>query len=94
MIHLKDFTCKALGGGPAYDLIDVNGNPVKVPTREENDFRLQPLGQGRQNFPEILHACEKSGTRIVIVEQDHVYDGMTELEAARISREYLKTLGV
>ncbi|MBQ9736378.1 MAG: sugar phosphate isomerase/epimerase [Clostridia bacterium] len=90
IVHLKDFNCKQLAGGPAYDLIDENGNPMKVPTREDNAFRLYPLGQGRQNFAEILKACDESGTEIVIVEQDHVYDGMTEIEAATISRNYLK----
>ena len=95
IVHLKDFNCKALGGGPAYALIDNDGNPVDVPSHEDNCFRFSPLGGGRQNFAKILEACEESGTEIVIVEQDAVYDGMTELEAAKISREYLKnTFGI
>ncbi len=53
------------------------------------------VGVGRQDFASILAACEDSGTEIVIVEQDEVYDGMTELEAAKISRDYLKnTFGI
>ena len=91
LVHLKDFTCKSLGGGPAYALIDENGNAMDAPAAEDNGFRFSPLGGGRQNFAEILSACEQAGTEIVIVEQDEVYDGMTELEAARVSREYLKT---
>lgn len=89
VVHLKDFTCKRLGGGPTYDLIDANGKPMKA-SREDNGFRFAPLGQGRQNFDEILRACEESGTETVIVEQDKTYDGMTELEAAKLSRDFLK----
>ena len=91
IVHLKDFNCKELGGGPAYALIDADGNPMDVPSQADNAFRFMPLGTGRQDFAKILTACEESGTEIVIVEQDEVYDGMTELEAAKISRDYLKS---
>ena len=89
IVHLKDFNCKALGGGPVYDLIDKDGKSKAAPSREENGFAFAPLGRGRQNFAEILAACEECGTEIVIVEQDQVYD-LTELEAAKISRDYLR----
>ena len=50
---------------------------------------------GIQDFGKILEACEKSGTETVIVEQDKTYGGMTELEAAKIARDYLKnTFGI
>lgn len=90
LVHLKDFVCKALGGGPVYDLIDKDGKAMKKPTKEENAFEFCPLGRGRQDFASILAACEESGTEYVIVEQDKVYHGMTELEAAKISRDYLR----
>lgn len=94
VVHLKDFVCKRLAGGPTYDLIDKDGKPIKT-TREDNEFKFTPLGQGRQNFEAILNACEECGTEYVIVEQDKVYDGMTELEAAKLSRDYLKnTFGI
>ena len=89
IVHLKDFVCKELGGGPAYDLIDNSGKGLGKKSREDNGFRFAPLGQGRQNFAEILEACEQSGTEIVIVEQDQTYD-LPELEAAKISRDYLR----
>ena len=89
IVHLKDFVCERLGGGPAYDLIDKDGKPMKA-TKEDNKFEFRPLGQGRQNFAEILAACEECGTEVVIVEQDKTYGGMSELEAAKIAREYLR----
>jgi len=90
VVHLKDFVCKNLGGGPVYDLIDNSGKTLGTTSREENGFEFRPLGMGIQNFAEILKACEECGTETVIVEQDKTYDGMTELEAAKIARDYLK----
>ena len=89
IVHLKDFVCRELGGGPAYDLIDSSGKGLGKKSKEDNGFLFRPLGMGRQNFAEILEACEDSGTELVIVEQDQTYE-LSELEAARISREYLK----
>ena len=48
---------------------------------------------GMQDFPAILAAAEKAGTEYVIVEQDESKD-MPSLEAAKISRQYLKSLGI
>ncbi len=90
IVHLKDFVCENLAGGPVYDLIDASGNDSgKKKSKEESGFKFCPLGKGRQNFEEILSACEACGTQTVIVEQDQSYD-ISELEAARISREYLR----
>lgn len=95
IVHLKDFVCKNFAAGPAYALIDADGNEnAKSVTREENGFEFRPLGKGMQDFASILAACEESGTETVIVEQDQTYE-LSELEAARISREYLKnTFGI
>ncbi len=90
LLHLKDFVCKQLGGGPVYDLIGEDGKPMKKPTREDNGFEFRPLGQGRQDFASILAAAEEAGVELVIVEQDKTYGGMSELEAAKISRDYLR----
>ncbi len=90
LVHLKDFVAKRLGGGPVYDLIGASGEQAKKASNEENDFEFRPLGKGIQDFSPILKACEECGCDTVIVEQDETYGGMSELEAARISREYLK----
>ena len=95
VVHLKDFTCNNLAGGPVYALIDNSGKEQEKDNKEENNFEFRPLGMGMQNFAKILEACEKSGTETVIVEQDRTYGGMTELEAAKIARDYLKnTFGI
>ncbi len=92
ILHLKDFTCKKLASGPAYALIDADGNPIAPDTKEDNQFRFTPLGEGMQDFPAILTAAEEAGTEYIIVEQDETYE-IPSLEAAKRSREYLKTLG-
>lgn len=89
VVHLKDFVCKKLGNGPVYDLIgDKNGAQ-----REDNGFEFRPVGSGVQDFPSILEAAEKSGTEIVIVEQDE-FCGIEPLDGVKKSREYLKSLGI
>ena len=90
VVHLKDFVCKNLGGGPVYDLIDNSGKDSGKPSREDNGFEFRPLGMCIKYFEKILEACEECGTEYVIVEQDKTYDGMSELEAAKIARDYLK----
>lgn len=92
VIHLKDFVCKNLGSGPVYGLIDEAGNEKKS-SREDNGFEYRPLGLGIQNIPEILKAAEKAGATYLVVEQDESVDRPT-MEAAKISRDYLKTLGL
>ena len=93
ILHLKDFTCKKLASGPAYALIDKDGNPIPPASREDNGFLFRPLGQGMQDFGAILAAAEEAGTEYVIVEQDQTYE-IPSLEAAKISREYLRTIGL
>ena len=92
IVHLKDFVCKNLGGGPVYALIDKDGKEKKS-SREENGFEFRPIGYGIQNIPAILEASEKAGAEIVIVEQDQSVD-RPPMEAAKLSREYLKSLGL
>lgn len=94
IVHLKDFTSSRLNGGPVYALIDDKGNAGETEQAEAaNDFRFQPLGMGLQDFPAILAAAEDAGSSTVVVEQDDSPD-RPSLEAARISREYLKALGL
>ncbi len=93
VLHLKDFECEKLGAGPVYALIGNSGEEQEKPSKEETGFRFRPVGCGIQNFDEILAAAEETGVEYVIVEQDDSYDTPT-LETAKMSREYLRTLGL
>ena len=92
-LHLKDLTCKKLASGPVYALIDDSGKASEPVSKEDNGFAFRPLGMGMQDFPAILAAAEYAGTEYVIVEQDLSND-MPPLEAAKLSREYLRSLGI
>lgn len=92
IVHLKDFTCKAFAGGPVYALIDDSGKEGKKASREENGFMFKPVGSGIQDFPSIMSAAEKAGAEYVIVEQDQSEE-RPALEAAEMSRKYLKSIG-
>ena len=90
IIHLKDFFCKKLGGGPVYALIDSKGGEAtKASTKEDNGFEYRPLGMGMQDFDSIIAACEDVDAKYLVVEQDDTV-GRTELEAVEISRKFLK----
>lgn len=91
VVHLKDFTCKRFAGGPAYALIDENGKEIET-TKEDNGFAFRPVGMGLQDFPAILKAAEKAGATYAIVEQDASLD-RPPMEAVKLSREYLKSIG-
>ena len=92
IVHLKDFTCKNVNAGPAYALIDENGNEIKGVSREDNEFMFKALGTGMQDFKAILEACEASGTEYIFYEQDQAPE-RPAIESAKMSREFLKTLG-
>lgn len=59
---------------------------------EGEEKRFAPVGTGLLDFAAILAVAEKHGTRWGVVEQDQCYD-TPPLEAIKISRENLKTLG-
>ena len=87
VVHLKDFYKE---GAPAnmYELIGIETEKKA----ETGLFEFRPVGYGMQDFPPILEASVESGAKWVIVEQDSS-NGRTPLEAIKLSREYLKSLG-
>ncbi len=91
VLHLKDFVCKNHGGA-VYALIDKDGKEQKPSSMEENGFKFMPVGSGVQDFKSILEAAEKAGTEYIIVEQDASED-RPPMEAVKMSRDYLRTLG-
>ena len=87
LLHLKDFVgCQSEN---MYALIGIDENQKKDTIGE---FEFRPVGSGLQDFPAILRAAEESGTKWVIVEQDRPCLGLTSLECAKASIDYLKTL--
>lgn len=87
VVHLKDFW-----GEKAEDMYELIGIEKKAPTRPAN-FEFRPIGSGKQDFPAILKAAEKAGSKWIVVEQDSPSMGLTPMECAAKSREYLKSIG-
>ena len=72
-----------------YALIGVKEEETE---KEEAVFEFRPVGAGLQDMPSILDASKKAGAGWVVVEQDEPSLGMSRLECAEMSINYLKTL--
>ena len=86
VVHLKDF--KGQKTANMYELIGID----KKADAAAEKFAFRPVGYGVQNFPAILEATIAAGAEYVIVEQDRS-DDCSSMEAAKKSRDYLRTLG-
>ena len=93
VVHLKDFTMGTdAQGKDLYALIDNSGKDNKTATVDRSAFDFRPLGMGVQDIPAILKAAGDVGSLWVVVEQDRSTE-RPPMEAVKISRNYLKTLG-
>ena len=72
-----------------YELIGIDKKATAEPTK----FEFRPVGSGKQDFPAILEASKKAGATWVVVEQDQATMGLSPMESAAKSREYLKSIG-
>ena len=87
VVHLKDFVGEK--SAHMYELIGIKSeNAGKQPEA----FAFRPVGYGKQDFPAILAAAKDAGAEWVVVEQDSPTMGLTELESAEKSIQYLKSL--
>ncbi len=86
VVHLKDFI-----GSKSQNMYALIGTD-SAKMEDSTAFEFRPVGQGKQDFPAILKASVESGANYVVVEQDNTYDTPC-LEAAKQSRDYLKSLG-
>ena len=93
VVHLKDFVMLGMKPTKRNVLIDSEGKGDSTAEGEEGGFDFRPVGYGVQDFPAILEASSDAGAKYVVVEQDHSTQ-RSSMEAARLSREYLYTLGL
>jgi sugar phosphate isomerase/epimerase len=82
-INPNEYMRKYEGRLPVVHLKDFNG---------ATPFEFRAVGEGVQDFPSILEQAIKGGSKWVVVEQDS-HTEHTALEDARISRDYLTSLG-
>ncbi len=92
-----DFLKRYSGRSPVVHLKDYVGSRTEEEIRGVKDpnstFELRPVGSGVQNFPEIIKTAEECGTKWFVVEQDDPSMGLTSMQCAQKSREYLKSIG-
>lgn len=89
VIHLKDYVGRR-GDRQPYALIQADGDATGA---EENvAFCFKPVGHGCQDIPSIVKAGLESGASWFVVEQD-LSPERPPLEAAKMSREYLRSIG-
>lgn len=92
VVHLKDFVMKGKDKPKKlYDLIGIDDESGEK--EDEDAFSFKPVGYGVQDMPSILDASVKAGAKWVVVEQDQPDKGNTPMNAAKMSREYLKKIG-
>ena len=90
IVHLKDFVGSRDGAQP-YALIKADGSDDGK-NSDSSAFEFRPVGHGCQNVPSIVEAGLEAGASCFIVEQDQWYN-RTPLEAAKMSIDYLKSIG-
>ena len=91
IVHLKDFV-GSKGGAQPYALIKADGSDDGK-NAAETTFEFRPVGYGCQNVPSIVEAGLEAGACCFVVEQDQWYN-RTPLEAAKMSVDYLKSIGM
>lgn len=89
IVHLKDYVGVKSGDKNPYALIGMEDDSAKA---GEIEFEFRPVGYGCQNFVDVCEASVKAGAGWMIVEQDASV-GREPLEAAKLSREYLRSIG-
>jgi len=85
-----NYILKYSGRAPIVHLKDFD--PMEV--KKDAPFPFRALGEGVQNIPEIIKACEKAKTQWLVVEQDMPSPNRTALECAHTSLNYLNSLKV
>lgn len=83
-VHLKDFVGRRSEN--MYALIGIDENEKKD---TEGAFEFRPVGMGLQNFHPIVEAAIEGGATWFIVEQDQPCLGLSPLECAEKSVQYL-----
>ncbi|MBR4950300.1 MAG: sugar phosphate isomerase/epimerase [Clostridia bacterium] len=87
LLHVKDFVGRR--GENMYNLIGIDDDQKK---KTDGAFEQRPVGYGVQNFKKIIDTAKESNIKWLIVEQDNPTPGMTALECAKKSLDFLKSL--
>lgn len=87
IVHLKDFVGQR--NENMYELIGIEKEKVEV----KQSFEFRPLGKGVQDFPAIIEAAKDAGASWVVAEQDNPSMGLSRMESAKVSIDYISEIG-
>ena len=94
MVEMDTFWVKKAGESPAEYVRKYKNRVPLVHLKDMTiDGKFAEVGEGTIDYNELLPACEESGVRFYIVEQDKTFNH-EPLESVRISFENLKKIGV
>ena len=87
IIHLKDSN-----GRYRKYYYDWHGGDYEKIKENLGEFEFRPVGHGMLSYPAIMKAIENTDIEWLIVEQDRPSNGLSSLECAKLSIDYLKSL--
>ena len=87
IIHLKDSN-----GRYREHYYRWHGGDYEEIKKTQGEFEFRPVGHGMLSYPAIMKALDKTDIEWVIVEQDRPSMGLTPLECAKLSIDYLRSL--
>ena len=87
VVHLKDFW-----GEKSENMYELIGEKITAAPARPQSFEFRPIGSGKQDMPAVLKAATESGASWAVVEQDTPSMGLSELECAQKSLQYLKSI--
>ena len=87
VVHLKDYV-----GGKSDNMYELIGIESDGKAPDAKAFEFRPVGYGCQKFEGIFEAAKNSGAKWVIVEQDSPSMGLSPIECAKKSIDYVKTI--
>ncbi len=97
----SDYVRKYTGRAPVVHLKDFNGRKsenmyklIGIESKDEKSegFEFRPLGMGVQDIQSIVDAAKDAGAEWVIAEQDEPTLGLSRLESAQKSIDYMKNI--
>ena len=86
VVHLKDFAGER--NKNMYKLIGINSEA----TEQVNTFEYRPLGCGKQDIQAIVDSARDAGASWLIAEQDEPSMGLSRMECAQKSMDYMKNI--
>ena len=87
VVHLKDFVGER--NKNMYKLIGIESESAE----QKQTFEFRPLGKGVQDFAAIIDAAKDAGATWVVAEQDEPSMGLSRMECAKTSIDYISKIG-